>query len=182
MVTTAEKNRVSTPLKQVFRASHEARDAKKRLDLRDQSGERVIAGRRGGARSAISEHLLRREVSADLEILMNTVSLSSSFDLTGFDYVRGSILNYGLPDITHRSIDEAGVGDITAEIRTALQTYEPRLLKASIVVKRDASVDAADLKIRFLIHADLLCDPLAVPVEFVADVQVDTGDISISRL
>lgn len=177
-----EKHRLSPPLKHVFRASHEARDAKKRLDLRDESGERVIAGRRGTQRSVITEPVLRREVSADLEALMNTVNFESSFDLRDCKFVRRSILNFGFPDMTHRTIDEHGVEEIEREIETVLKTYEPRLVPSTIVVKRDASVDSANLKIRFVIRADLLCDPLAVPVEFMADVQVDTGDISINRL
>ena len=43
-------------------------------------------------------------------------------------------------------------------------------------------IDPAELKIRYLVHADLLCEPLNVPVEFVADVEVTTGKVHISRL
>ena len=39
-----------------------------------------------------------------------------------------------------------------------------------------------ELKLRFVVHADLRCDPLNVPVEFVADVDLDSGGIQINRL
>jgi len=45
-----------------------------------------------------------------------------------------------------------------------------------------ASAWAADLKVRFIVRADLFCEPLNVPIEFVADVEVDTGKIMIARL
>ena len=45
MVDGARKERLSPPLMYAFRTAHEARDAKKKIDLRDESGERVIASR-----------------------------------------------------------------------------------------------------------------------------------------
>ena len=67
------------------------------------------------------------------------------------------------------------------EIATVLTSYEPRLVRNTVQVTRDHSVDA-DLKVRFIVRADLFCEPLNVPVEFVADVEIDTGKIMITRL
>jgi type VI secretion system protein ImpF len=63
-----------------------------------------------------------------------------------------------------------------------LASHEPRLLRDTVQVTRDSSVDAADLKVRFIVRADLMCEPLNVPIEFVADVEIDTGKIMITRL
>jgi type VI secretion system protein ImpF len=172
------KQRLSPPLKQVFRAAYAARDAKLKLDVRDEAGERIIAGRRANARLAITEQVLKREVSLDLEMLMNTIAFEATSDLSTAPLVRRSILNYGLPDIGSRTIDEASVGLIKDEIRAALVVYEPRLAPGSIVVERDAAVDDT-LRIRFLVRADLLCDPVAVPVEFVADIDTETNTFSV---
>jgi len=165
-----------------FRGAHEARDAKKRIDLRDETGERVIASRRASPRTAITEPVLRREVARDLEGLMNTIALESSLDLQDYDHVRRSILNFGFPDIAHRTIDEFSVNDIQDEIKTILMNYEPRLLQGTIRVARDASVEQAELKIRFTVNAELFCDPVNVPVEFVAEVEMDSGKVQINRL
>lgn len=166
-----------------FRGAYEARDAKSKIDLRDDSGERVIAARRVAARTAITERMLRREVAHDLESLMNTIALESTLDLRGKDHVRKSVLNFGLPDIGHRTIDEiASNNDVGAEIEAALRQFEPRLIANTIQVSRDNTLDAAELKIRFMVRADLLCEPMNVPVEFVADVELDSGKVMISRL
>lgn len=181
MVGVNKKNRLSPPLMYAFRGAHEARDAKIKVDLRDEAGERVIAGRRTAVRTAITEPTLRREVSRDLDSLMNTTAMESSENLDSFDYVRKSILNFGLPDIAHRSIDESAVNIIGDEIRRALIHYEPRLVPQTIRVEKASEFDEAELKVRFVVHADLFCEPLNVPVEFVADLELDSGNIAVSR-
>jgi type VI secretion system protein ImpF len=179
---STRKDRQSAPLMFVFRAAHAARDAKKTVDLRNEQGERVVAGRRAGGRAAVSEAVLRKEVARDLESLMNTIAMESTDDLSGLDSVRRSILNYGLPDIARMTLDESRVEGLCAELRSVLMTYEPRLVPESIRATRDMSARAEELKLRFLVTADLRCEPLNVPVEFVADVDVESGGIHVNRL
>lgn len=182
MSSAAPKNRLSPPLMFAFRNAHEHKDAKRALDLRDKSGERVIAARRNVGRIAITEALLRKEVARDLEYLMNAIALESTLDLASAPEVRKSILNYGFPDLAHRTIDEFGVIEVAREIEDALARYEPRLVRRTIKVFRDDSVDKASLRLRFKVQADLTCNPVNVPVEFIADVECDSGKVLISRL
>jgi len=181
MARVNSKTRLSPPLMHVFRAAHDAKDAKKRVDIRSEGGDRVIASRRMRVRQVISESVLRREVTRDLDALLNTIALEATIDMREAEYVRKSILNFGLPDVTHRTIDEIGVDDISEEIRATIIKYEPRLATASVRVERDMSVDPVELKIRFNVRADLTCDPVNVPVEFTADI-IDGGKILINRL
>ena len=110
---------------------------------------------------------------------MNTVALELTEDISAFDNVRRSILNYGLPDIAHMTIDESRVDSLSAQIRTILMTYEPRLVPQTIRAARDLTARLDELKLRFLVFADLRSEPLNVPVEFVADVDVESGGIHI---
>jgi type VI secretion system protein ImpF len=172
-------DRVAAPLMYAFRTAHEKRDAKQKLDLRDQSGDRIIAARRVSARAPISEPGLRQEVLRDLGDLFNTTNLAAAEDLSGADAVRGSILNYGFPDLSWRSLEENRLSELSREIETALFHFEPRLERGSIRVRRDVSAREDELKIRYLIKADLLIRPVNVPVEFVAEVELDSGKIKI---
>jgi type VI secretion system protein ImpF len=165
----------------VFRAAHEAKDATRKVDLRDEAGGRVIANRRLRARQVITEKILRQEVARDLDALLNTIALESTVDMTDAPHVRSSILNFGLPDLSNRTLDENRVNNIPAEIRAAIINFEPRLAPDSLQIERDTSVDAAELKIRFIVRADLTCDPVHVPVEFVADM-IEGGKILVNRL
>jgi type VI secretion system protein ImpF len=110
------------------------------------------------------------------------VSMESDGEIDEFPEVRKSILNFGCPDIAHRTIDEARLSEIREELEAALMRYEPRLSRESISVSRDESVDRVELRIRYTVHADLFCNPVNVPVEFFADVECDTGKITVSRL
>ena len=181
MAGISSKTRLSPPLMYVFRAAHDAKDAKTRIEIRNEAGDRVIASRRLRVRQVINETMLRKEVSRDLEALLNTIALESTVDMSDTPFARKSILNFGIPDVTNRSIDEIGVGDIPDEIRAAIINFEPRLAAGSLHIERDKSVDPVELKIRFIVRADLVCDPVHVPVEFIADV-IETGKIVVNRL
>ena len=68
------------------------------------------------------------------------------------------------------------------ELKTALLNYEPRLIPETIHVTRDTSLGAHELKVRFVVRADLSCEPVNVPVEFIADIELDSGKIQVDRL
>jgi len=165
----------------VFRTAHEAKDAKRIIDQRNDAGERVIASRRLRARQIITESMLRREVSRDLDALLNTVALDATVDMDNAPHVRKSILNFGLPDIAIRTIDENGLDEIPAEIRAAIVNFEPRIASDTLRIERDKELDPVELKIRFVIRGELVCHPVHVPVEFVADI-VEAGKIVVNRL
>jgi type VI secretion system protein ImpF len=173
------RKRLRPPLMFAFREAHLEKDAKISLDLRDAGGERVIANRRAAPRAAITEPKLRREIAIDLDGLVNTINLASSVDLSAFEHVGRSILNHGFPDLANRSIDEHRVDLIREDMIAVLLGYEPRLIRDSIAVERDHSLDRAELKVRFVVRADLNCEPLNVPVQFVADLELDTGKMAI---
>ena len=176
------KNRLTSPLMHAFRSAHAARDAKKKLDIRTEAGERIIAARRASGRMPVTDAILRREVATDLEALMNTIALQSSEDLRDFQHVRKSILNFGLPGVGHRTLDEANNEEIGKEIEAALLNFEPRLDRKSIRARRDGAIGMEQLKMRFVVNADLRCEPVNVPVEFVADLDLGSGMIQIGRL
>jgi type VI secretion system protein ImpF len=164
-----------------FRAAHRERDAAVPLDIRD-GGERVIAQRRAAARAPIAESELRRLVGSDIAALLNTVNLDSAESLISAPEVRKSILNFGFPDIVRISIDEAAVNGVAKQLETALRDFEPRLAPDSIKVRRDDSVSPEELRVRFLINAELRLQPIDIPMQFVAELELDSGKIKIDRL
>ncbi|MGV7031536.1 type VI secretion system baseplate subunit TssE [Methylobacterium symbioticum] len=181
MAARADAGRVRNPLIEVFRAANRDRDARLRLDIRDEEGGRIVAGRRTSPRIAVGAADLQRSVARDLERLMNAVHLAADLDLDAFPEIRRSILNHGFVNIARMTIDEGGVDGIAAEIEAALRSFEPRLASGSITARRDTTVDPAELKLRFLVRAEIRADPLNVPVEFVADLERDTGRIRVAQ-
>lgn len=182
MRNAQNKNRLSPPLMYAFRAAHAAKDARKPLDLRDDQGERVIAGRRAAGRFPITQQALRNEVTRDLTQLLNAINLESTVSLDGVEEVRASVLNYGMPDLVHRTLDDLTPGELETEVQRALRKFEPRLVDETVAVIRDASVGTETLRLRYVVKADLACDPVAIPVQFAAEVEADTGKIVVTRL
>jgi type VI secretion system protein ImpF len=93
MVKSLKNDRMAPPLMHAFREAFRNKDAEKELDLRDDTGERIIASRRVQARSWANETALRRDLAEDLTRLLNTVNLASAEDLSDFSYVARSIVN-----------------------------------------------------------------------------------------
>lgn len=177
------KERLQPPLIFLFRTAAAAKDARlSRADLGERHRLRADGTEDRSARFAITEPELRREVARDLASLMNATNLEATIPMDDLPHARRSIINYGLPDLVRRTIDESAVETIGAEIVAAIMAYEPRLHPASLKVSRDRSVRGEDLRVRFQVTADLRCDPVDMPVQFVADVEVDTGKIRIDRL
>jgi type VI secretion system protein ImpF len=181
MADIIRKTHISPPLMRAFRAAHEAGDATSKIELRTADGDRIVAGRRLRPRQVITEKVLRHEVARDLDALLNTVALESSVEMDEMPFARKSILNFGLPDISNLTIDTTEIKRIPEEIRAAVVNFEPRLAAASLQIERDLTLDPAELKVRFLVRADLTCYPVQVPVEFVADI-VESGKIVVNRL
>lgn len=174
MSAVSRPERLRPPLMYAFRQAHGGRDARRRSP--PEGGERVPP-----ARASITEHELRKQVGLDIEVLMNSVNLSSTVSIEAFPEVLQSIVNYGLPAIVHRFAEEAAMGDIQNEIRTALETFEPRLVAQTIRVTLDADAGHQQSAVRFRVEADLVCEPVNVPVEFIADLELDTGKVSVGR-
>jgi type VI secretion system protein ImpF len=181
-MVSKKNERLAPPLMFAFRAAHEKRDAKKALDLRDASGQRIIASRRSPSRAPISESGLRREVNSDLVDLLNTVNLDSALNLDEAPEVARSVLNFGFPDLSTRTIDEHRLIEISKQIEQALKKFEPRLAADTLSVSRNPAIDVEALRLKFFIKADLRAEPLDVPVEFVAEVELDSGKIKVDRL
>lgn len=168
-----------------FRSAAAAGDAKKKIDMRTENGERVIASRRntGERRRSLSESALKALLAEDLAALLNTTDLESAAPelLEGLPRVRNSILNYGLRDLSDKTIDETlRLDGIKHELEAALKRYEPRLLARTMRVERDEE-NETDLTIRFIVRSDMRADPVPTSVEFVTEVELDSGEIRIDR-
>lgn len=166
---------------EAFRTAFRERDKGEEPMQSAVSGSGAVDGRMSLGQASISDVELQRIVTHDLGCLMNVVNLAAAIDLNGFSHVRRSILNYGFPDMVHRTIDEIGVDDIGDEILSVIASFEPRISSDSVSVRRDQSVEPESMKIRFVVSAELDAKPLKLPVQYVADLERDTGKMSIYR-
>ncbi|MEM7188362.1 MAG: type VI secretion system baseplate subunit TssE [Pseudomonadota bacterium] len=177
--------RLRAPLMYAFRSAAAAGDSKKKIDIRTDDGERVLANRRATStgRRSLSDSALKALLSDDLAALLNTVNLDSAAPevIGDLPNVRKSILNFGLQDMANKTIDERErIDGIKDDLLQAIREYEPRLIGRTIQVSRDKA-NEDDLTIRFVISSDMRADPVPTSVEFVTEVELDSGDITINQ-
>ena len=164
-----------------FRDAFSRGDAGKRLDTR-VGGERVIAERGSLRRRGAEEALVKENFSLDLLSLVNTINLAAAVDLTGLDYVEKSVLNFGLADITHLTSEDAALSTVGDQLIAALVEHEPRLHRDAMRIERSDVFDEVNQRIRFVVSGELACRPLDIPIEFVAEVDVGSGNVALTRL
>ena len=164
-----------------FREAARARDAKVAGVVYEQ-GERVLSDRGRLRRRGANEDELRRNLAVDLLQLANTINLEAVFDLTGLDYVRRSILNYGVIDLSDLTSDDARVRDLPGRLKRSLLEHEPRFVAETMQVELVEVFDDVNQKLRFDISAEMACRPVDIPLEFVAEIDVGSGKLRFSDL
>jgi type VI secretion system protein ImpF len=169
------------PLMLAFREASRAGDATKRIEER-VAGERVVSARGSLRRRGADEVLLKRDLAADLMSLVNTIDLASAVDISDLDYVRRSVINYGLPDLSALTSLESGVNGVGQRLKSALLAHEPRLRPESIHVEKIEEVSDETHRVSFSVSAEMACSPLDLPTEFVAELDVGSGNLRLTRL
>jgi type VI secretion system protein ImpF len=125
-----------------------------------------------------NESALRATVRRELAWLLNTTHLGSVIDLEAYPHVQTSVLNYGIPDMSGKTLDRRLVLQRARDIRTAIRAFEPRIAENSLIVEPLDSVEREN-SITYLIHGDVTSAVKAVPVKFRTDFEADTAAATV---
>jgi type VI secretion system protein ImpF len=121
------------------------------------------AGLKGSVRAAVSRILNSR----------------SSLPVHLREYVRGTVLDYGIPDTTNFSpaseTDRNALGDLIAH---SIARYEPRLRDVTVTIEPHPSNPRAMIGI---LRASLLVDSRERPVSFPIDIDSEGADTAIDQ-
>lgn len=131
----------------------------------------------------LSPSRLRETVRRDLAWLLNTTNLAAMIhDLPEYPHVMDSVLNYGMPDMTGRTVSSI---DAVALERLLLKTvwdFEPRLLRdtvrVSLVVDSQAMNQHA---MTFSIEGTLWAQPTPLRLFFRTDIDLESGQVSVAE-
>lgn len=125
-----------------------------------------------------NEEALRMTVRRELVWLLNTTNLGSAVDLEPFPHVRTSVLNYGVADLSGKSISHRAILQRAREIRAAIRAFEPRMDETELVVEPLAEAEAEN-SITYLIHGNVTSAVNALPVKFRTDVENDGASVTV---
>jgi type VI secretion system protein ImpF len=121
-------------------------------------------------------------VRRDLSWLLNNTNLAATVDLDGHPEVARSTLNYGVPDLSGRTSSTVDVPALQKAIRAAVWEFEPRLLRDSVRIRVVVDQQAMSHNaMSFVIEAVLWAQPLPLKVFMKTDLDLETGDITVSE-
>lgn len=173
--------RAKTSIMQVFRASFVEHDAR-RVRERNDDGSIDLTSSRRQRREGISQDQLREHLEADLTALLNTIRLDAAIDLEEAPFVARSILNYGFRDLSSVGAAELNTPAIIESIRQSLIDHEPRFVRDSIEVTVREGKDMSSQRLSIVVSAELMGDPVDIPMDFDAEVDLGAGKLLMSKL
>ncbi|OED39499.1 hypothetical protein AB833_15130 [Chromatiales bacterium (ex Bugula neritina AB1)] len=77
---------------------------------------------------------LREAVLRDLEWLLNTGNIQGVVDLDTHDEIAKSVINYGLPNLSGKTISTTDLRQVQEQIRRTISAFEPRIAANSLKV------------------------------------------------
>lgn len=171
-------------LMNVFRQAAESGDARRRDAVFDPEEEaRVLSTRSQERRQGAGQGQLRTHLAHDLANLMGTIHMQASAEeLSEFDHVRKSVLNFGMLDMTRLTSSDVKNARILRDLRAALIRHEPRLIPETVEIVLREEEETVNQRMAFDIRAEMAARPVDVPLEFVAEIDTGAGKIAMSNL
>jgi type VI secretion system protein ImpF len=162
-------------------------DADTRRDLHQfltQMARRAFLEERG---IVVNASVLREAVRRDIEALFNVERFESGVQLTdlelkdyetpqeliaAFPHVRRSVINYGVPSFSGRSITDFDLAALAKELREVIAVFEPRLKRDTIRVKVSHG-DRTGMLIQ--VEAMLMLSPVPERLRLSTMIDLDNG-------
>lgn len=125
-----------------------------------------------------NEAALRATVRRELAWLLNTTQLGAVVDLTPYPQVQTSVLNYGVADLSGKSLTRRLVMERARDIRNAIRAFEPRIKEKTLTVEAVEAVEREN-SVTYLIHGDVTSAVRALPVKFRTDIEADSAAATV---
>ena len=149
--------------------------------LADDEPDRVKESRE---HRVLSMRRLRAGVLRDLSWLLNATNLvSAQIEVDNHPLVASSVVNFGLPDIAGRAASGFRLLDLERSIRQAIWNFEPRIIRASVIVRATTSKREGQTHnvISFEVEGDLWAVPYPERLFLKTDLDLETGTVRIAE-
>ena len=125
---------------------------------------------------------LREAVLRDLGWLLNTCHLEVVEDLSDFPLIKASVVNYGIPDLTGKTLSGLEVFDLEQALKRSIVQFEPRILADTLEVRGllndDASVHNC---VAFEIEGELWARPIPERLFLRTELDLETGSVTMKE-
>lgn len=130
----------------------------------------------------LSMSRLRSAILRDLDWLLNAGSLEPTGVLERFPLVRGSVLNYGTPDLTGLTTSGVNSRRLAASIREAIVRFEPRIDPDSLDIRVEVDKEAGGRnRLAIVIDGLLWANPAPEHLLLRTELDLETGHYRLER-
>jgi type VI secretion system protein ImpF len=131
----------------------------------------------------MSVSTLRDVMLRDLGWLMNATSHPLLKDAKKFPHTSHSVLNFGRPDLTGKTLRDADLDQVESELKQAILDFEPRILASTLTVRISMEKGRhATRNLRFEIEGSLWCQPVPLKLFLKTAVDLESGETEITSL
>jgi type VI secretion system protein ImpF len=124
---------------------------------------------------------IRACVKRDMDWLLNASQYSPQSDLEGFPDVASSVLNFGIPDLTGKTVTGFDPAYIERLLKQVILNYEPRIIRRTLSVQVIADKTMFDHNaLAFEIEGDLWAEPQPLHLHLRTEFELEDGTVSVS--
>jgi len=129
----------------------------------------------------LSSKQLRLSVIRDLSWLLNSSNREVMGDMDSYPYIKDSVLNYGMPDLSGRVAVGMDIIQLEKIIKRIITFFEPRIIKRTLSVKVLRTEGMDRTAVSFDIEADLWSQPLPLHLYLRTELDLETGEITLEH-
>lgn len=125
---------------------------------------------------------LRESVLRDLEWLLNTGNIQGSLDLDNYPEVIESVINYGMPNLSGKTISTTDLTAVQESIRQTIRVFEPRILPNTVRVSLvPGSGDMHANSAVFQIEATMWGRPMPEALFMRTEIDLELGEVVLKE-
>lgn len=132
---------------------------------------------------SISKSAYRKSVLRDLSWLLNTINIESNTEFLGAERAQHSVLNFGVPALSGRHLDNTDWQNLESELHRAISIFEPRILPDSLRIRAlpDAAGQASHNRLSLEIKGQLWCEPYPLELLLHTHMDLECGQVSLEN-
>lgn len=133
--------------------------------------------------SIISKHDIQSCVKRDLEWLFNTNQYFPPEDLNELPESTCSVLNFGIPDLTGKTVSGLDMLKLERALMQAIVDFEPRIIQKTLTVKVLANQDNREHNIFvFEIEGEIWAKPLPLHLRLRTEFELENNQVTLYDL
>lgn len=130
--------------------------------------------------SVASLREIRACVKRDLDWLLNSSRYSPQEELEGFPDVVNSVLNYGMPDLTGKTVSGLDALHMERLLKQVILNYEPRIIPRTLSIRVIADKTLFDHNaVVFDIEGELWASPQPLHLHLRTEFELENGQVAV---